>query len=72
MPLYEYICSECSSEFEKLVRFSDPNIDSPLCPKCGSRNTNKRLSMIASLNLGNSPLSGGVSNSSCGSSGGFR
>jgi len=72
MPLYEYICSECSSEFDKLMRFSDPDINSPACPKCGSRNTNKRLSMIASLNLGNSSLSGGTSSGSCGSSGGFR
>lgn len=71
MPLYEYICSECGSEFEKLVRFSDVDINSPECPKCKSSNTNRRLSLIASYNPITSLGGGGSSGGGCGSSGGF-
>jgi len=69
MPLYEYQCSDCGSEFEKLMRFSDPNIQSPECPGCQSHHTHKRLSTIAAYSGGQS---GSQSTSSCGSSGGFR
>ncbi len=72
MPIYEYICSECGSEFEKLMRFSDPEINSPECPKCMSKNTNKRLSLVASYGISRDAGSTGLSTSSCGSSGGFR
>jgi putative FmdB family regulatory protein len=68
MPIYEYQCTDCGKDFEKLVRFSDPNINSPECPGCQSHNTQKRLSTIASFS-GSS--SGGQTTSSCGSSGGF-
>lgn len=32
MPIYEYVCSECEHEFEKLVR---RNV-TPMCPACGA------------------------------------
>lgn len=67
MPLYEYYCYNCGDEFEKLMRFADPDIDAPECPTCQSKNTIKRLSMIASF--GNT--SPGRPAPSCGSSGGF-
>ncbi len=68
MPIYEYVCADCGEQFEKLMRFSDPNIDHPDCPECRSGNTNKRLSTFASF--GNNASSAGTS--SCGSSSGFR
>ena len=68
MPIYEYQCRDCGKEFEKLMGFSDPNINSPECPGCKSENTNRRLSKIASFSNRGSSLS---SSSSCGSSGGF-
>ncbi|MFN2305129.1 MAG: FmdB family zinc ribbon protein [Anaerolineales bacterium] len=68
MPIYEYHCTDCKNEFEKLMRFSDPNIDSPECPNCKSSNTHKRLSAIAAISAGNSS----TSSSSCRSSGPFR
>jgi putative FmdB family regulatory protein len=71
MPLYEYHCANCGTEFEKLMRFSDPNINSPECPGCQSHNTQKRLSTIAAYNNGGRSSSGYSSSSSCGSSGGF-
>lgn len=32
MPIYEYRCQDCSQEFERMQRFSDPPVDT--CPKC--------------------------------------
>jgi len=69
MPLYEYYCSECGAEFEKLLSFADPDVNSPECPICSSKNTNKRLSRFASFG---SSASTGTANASCGSNGGFR
>ncbi|MDF1521047.1 MAG: zinc ribbon domain-containing protein [Brevefilum sp.] len=68
MPIYEYHCSNCNKEFEKLMGFSDPKINSPECPECQSNNTNRRLSKVASFNNRGSSFS---NSSSCGSSGGF-
>ena len=65
MPLYEYRCSSCGEEFEKMVRFSQ--VGKPQeCPKCQSDNTERQLSRIASF--GSTSSSG----SSCASSGPFR
>ena len=69
MPIYEYHCSDCNNDFDKLVRFSDPKIDSPECPDCHSENTLKRLSTVAAFNR--ATTSTGAS-SSCASSGPFR
>jgi putative FmdB family regulatory protein len=69
MPIYEYQCSDCGHEFEKLVRFSDPKINSPNCPDCQSENTFKRLSTIAAYSGGKSQSTAGAG---CGSSGAFR
>ncbi len=68
MPIYEYQCSDCGKEFEKLMSFSDPNINSPECPGCQSDNTNRRLSKVAAFSSRGSSVS---SSASCGSSGGF-
>ncbi len=49
MPIYEYYCSQCGKEFEKLLPISDPDVNSPECPDCQSHNTHKRLSRIAAM-----------------------
>jgi len=69
MPIYEYLCSECGESFEKMVRFSEAN-QSPVCPKCASQDTHKKISKVGSFGTS---LSGSTntSGSSCGSSGGF-
>jgi putative FmdB family regulatory protein len=69
MPIYEYRCMDCDHDFEKLVRFSDSNVNSPECPGCQSENTRKRMSTIAAFSSGNARTS---SASNCGSSGAFR
>lgn len=43
MPIYEYACHGCGSEFETLVR----NGAAPDCPSCGSTDLEKKLSVFA-------------------------
>jgi putative FmdB family regulatory protein len=40
MPIYEYHCSHCETQFEKLVR-SDTVV---ACPQCGAHDVNKCVS----------------------------
>jgi putative FmdB family regulatory protein len=35
MPLYEYQCTKCKHRFEKIQKFSDPEIKK--CPECGAK-----------------------------------
>ena len=69
MPIYEYQCSDCGDEFEKMIRLSEAD-QKQTCPTCRSQNTKKKISFFSSLGslLGGSSFSAG---SSCGSSGGF-
>lgn len=41
MPIYEYVCTACSHEFEKLVR---RNVTPP-CPSCGDAGVERRFSL---------------------------
>ena len=43
MPLFEYRCSGCQSQFELLIRGSAV----PTCPTCGSTSLDRILSMFA-------------------------
>jgi putative FmdB family regulatory protein len=43
MPLYEYTCRDCSSEFELLVRGDE----TPRCPECDGKKLEKLLSVPA-------------------------
>ncbi len=43
MPIYEYVCMECESHFEELVR----NGEEPDCPDCSSANVRRQLSVFA-------------------------
>ena len=46
MPIFEYHCNECTTEFEVLQRVSDADT-SPKCPSCGALNPTKRFSAFA-------------------------
>ncbi len=46
MPIFEYQCKTCETNFEVLQRTNDDN-KSPKCPDCGTQNTKKRLSAFA-------------------------
>ena len=43
MPIYEYTCQKCGSNFEELVFDDTP----PTCPQCGSNDTHKLMSCCA-------------------------
>lgn len=43
MPLFEYICEECSHHFESIVQSSTV----PTCPICRTQNIEKQLSAFA-------------------------
>ena len=67
MPIYEYICDECKTAFEKLVFNKEQEI---ACPKCASKKATIQLSVFARPNGGSSstPSSfsgGGTSGGGC-------
>lgn len=45
MPMYEFMCAECESDFETLVPSADA-VSSVECPKCSSRKVHKKLSLF--------------------------
>jgi putative FmdB family regulatory protein len=72
MPLYEYHCRSCSSDFELLVRASEE----PHCPECDSKKLEKLLSVPAAHTAGSRDLpvchptpSGGCGLPQCGMGG---
>jgi putative FmdB family regulatory protein len=68
MPIYEYVCMECESHFEELVR----NGEAVQCPDCDASNVRKQLSVFAAVgaaeqpSFGGSPSAGGCCGGSCG------
>jgi len=64
MPIYEFKCQKCGSEFEFLCIRND---DRAKCPGCGAEDTERLLSTFCSLSSG----SANIGASSCNSSGGF-
>ena len=64
MPLFEYVCRECSARFEQIVMGSD----TPACPSCRSRNLEKLLSVFAVGGGGSKDAAGGGAGP-CGSCG---
>jgi putative FmdB family regulatory protein len=48
MPIYEYQCTSCGTEFEVLVRSSSP---APGCPGCNGTELRKKLSAFATISV---------------------
>jgi len=44
MPIFEYLCDDCGTRFEKLVRRSD---DQVLCPQCGESHLTTQFSTFS-------------------------
>ena len=68
MPIYEYICDDCETHFEKIVINKQQEI---ACPKCASRKASLQLSVFSSAGSGGSSsgptsFSGGGGGSCCG------
>jgi len=66
MPIYEYACSGCGNQFEKLVRRFSEAVS---CPACASAAVDKQLSVFAVGASGASPTARGCEapGSGCGS-----
>ena len=47
MPIYEYACRKCGEKFEQLVRSMKAADEPQKCPKCGSQQTARSLSVFA-------------------------
>jgi putative FmdB family regulatory protein len=71
MPIYEYHCNACNTDFEKLVFGATPKV---VCEKCGSSKTEKLMSRfgmgrssgnVSASDPGGSSGCGGCSSSSC-------
>jgi putative FmdB family regulatory protein len=62
MPIYEYACDACATEFEKLVRRSSEEIE---CPKCGSTSVTRQVSAFAFKSGGGRFVSSSAKASSC-------
>ena len=46
MPIFEYVCDDCGSRFEKLVRRAAESSD-VTCPSCGTPRLTQQLSTFA-------------------------
>ena len=46
MPIFEFKCSACGSEFEKLVKNSESTAE---CPSCHSTDLQKKLSTFSAI-----------------------
>ena len=45
MPIYEYLCKDCDTTYERLVRSNAEKVE---CPKCGSARKELQFSVFAS------------------------
>ncbi len=63
MPIFEYVCKKCNSEFEILVR----NGQQVTCPSCESAELEKKFSAFAMVSNGPqaAPCQAGETCSSC-------
>ncbi len=66
MPIYEYVCSDCETRFEKIVINKQQEI---ACPRCASKKASIQLSVFATSN-GSSNGSSAKSSTSTSFSGG--
>ena len=46
MPIYEYLCQDCGTKFEKLVRRS-ADASETQCPSCGQKHLQQEFSTFA-------------------------
>lgn len=52
MPIYEYICEDCSEKFE-LLKLSSEEI--AVCPKCGGKRLSREISTVSAASSSKSP-----------------
>jgi len=47
MPIFEYLCEDCGSKFEKLVRSARNGSSGVQCPSCGQEHLKQQFSTFA-------------------------
>jgi len=57
MPIYEYDCRACSEVFS-VLKLGSSEVDTS-CPKCRSKDTQKKVSSFCSMGSGDSGFIGG-------------
>jgi len=67
MPIYEYVCKECSTKFDTIRSMNEA--DNPIrCEKCGSFETKRALSIC--FTHGSEKSTGSHQSGGCGNCGG--
>ena len=62
MPMYEFTCQKCESDFEELVFSSDEEVE---CPSCKSTSVQRKISTFAFKSSGRFVAASGSSCSGC-------
>ena len=71
MPLYEYVCRACDTDFETLVPASRRDAADTACPRCGAAKTARKISLTAQTVVKEGSGSGGSAQPfNCGAPGG--
>ncbi len=65
MPIYEFRCNQCGTQFEQLCRLDWQG--TVVCPSCGGRDLAKGLSAFCAPGSGGGKNCGGCSGKSCAS-----
>lgn len=68
MPIYEYSCQDCDTQFEKFVRSITSEVEVK-CPQCGSRHVKKGWSLFGTGAANGSMASLSASAAGCGPTG---
>jgi putative FmdB family regulatory protein len=58
MPIYEYVCDDCETRYERIVMSASQKIE---CPKCASKSHTLQLSVFSAGKSGNGTSSGEAS-----------
>ena len=58
MPTYEYTCRNCSKIFDILYKSYSGQDETPVCPTCGSSETERMMSVFAAVDSGGEMESG--------------
>ncbi len=62
MPIYEYVCRDCETRFEKLVRRFAEEV---ACPSCAGASVEKQLSVFAVASSTPAPALAGCGGPGC-------
>jgi putative FmdB family regulatory protein len=65
MPIYEFKCNQCNTQFEQLCRLDWQG--TVACPACGSKDLAKALSAFCSPGSGGGKSCAGCAGGNCGS-----